>query len=389
MDTIETLDQELNSFSQDLAQVEGQLIAQVDTLAAEIPEIYSGYASMVRTLVDSAMRMIKPNNRTANKVAIALEIGTRSIQAYGEYKAAKEHNRLLTKYMNVKKQIASNNLEKVTHLLPKAQRNAENTGRLLKKCSEQNYSLEQLDESRIRKVAALQIRALTMYRTNLYLLELAKYLKNEYGIWLTGKQRSEFDMPDYYLINSILANELYGKDLFNAYSDAADAENKLSGKQIMLLSDYQMTLMALGRELCKANMDDAHPCVRQLIEDCGAVNEYERITAPVREHAAFKPEWIIIVMGILAIAGIISIVLFYFEGSDVAKWLLAIAGSAAAVRICMKGMRNCKINYARQGEMLGENMDRDIQSMCGKVDRPDIDYNERGLLTSTIRGFFN
>ena len=112
-----------------------------------------------------------------------------------------------------------------------------------------------------------------MYRTNIYFLELCKYLKNEYEVWLSGQQRSEFDMPDYYMINSIIANELFGDDLLQAYSDAADEDFRLSGKQVMLLSDYQMTFLALGEKLCNINVSKAHPYVKKLIDDCGAAQE--------------------------------------------------------------------------------------------------------------------
>lgn len=388
MDSIDLLNNDLDALSADIAQLENGLIEQIDKLATAIPEIYAGYASMVRTLVTSAMQVISPSQRSANRVAIALEIGTRSIQAFGEYKAAKEHNRLLAKYMMAKETIARNNIEKVSNLLPKASRTASSSGLIFKKCCNLSYELTQLDETKIQRIAGIQIKALTMYRTNIYLLELCKYLKNEYGVWLTNTQHSEFDMPDYYLINSMIANELYGNDLLQAYSEAADEEYRLSGKQIMLLSDYQMSFMALGEKLCKINISKANPLIRVLIENCGATNEYENITKPYKDHIENDPKGTITFLGLITIAAIICIIVFYFEGSITAKCVIAIAAIAATLRICIKGNRKTKINYVHEAISLGEVADQRIEAICGKVERPDIDYNERGLLKSTIAGFF-
>ncbi len=129
MDSINALNSQLEVLTTDISQIEKVLIDQIDGLAKAIPEIYAGYASLVRTMVNSAMQVIKPSDKTATSVALALEVGTRSIQAYGEYKAAKEHNRLLSKYMMVKETIARNNIEKVSNLLPKASATAKSSGR--------------------------------------------------------------------------------------------------------------------------------------------------------------------------------------------------------------------------------------------------------------------
>lgn len=388
MDSIDSLNIELDALSSDVSQIENVLLGQIDVLAKAIPEIYACYASMVRSLVKSAMQIIQPGNKSANRVAIALEVGVRSIQAFGEYKAAKEHNRLLMKYLMVKDTIARNNIERVSNLLPKAASIASTSGRIFKKCSELSYNLTDMDDTKMTKIAAIQLKALTMYRTNIYLLELCKYLKNEYGVWLSRQQRSEYDMPDYYMINSIIANELFGDNLLQAYSNAADEEYRLSGKQIMLLSDYQMTFMALGERLCKINISNAQPCVKKLIEDCGAAQEYDNITKTYKSHIGHNPKYPVIILGILAAIAILSIVIFYFDGSMGAKWIIAIAGIAAVLRICVKGNKKTKINYVNQAIYLGESVDKQIESICGKIERPDIDYNERSLLKSTITGFF-
>ncbi|MDE6478802.1 MAG: hypothetical protein K2L45_00920 [Muribaculaceae bacterium] len=388
MNSLKSMETELDSLVADMQQTEGTLLLQIDQLAEEIPEIYAGYASMVRTLVTSAMDMMKPGSKVANKMAMALEIGARSIQAFGEYKAAKEHNRLVQKYMTVKKIYAQNNLEKVTAIMPKVTQNAATAGRLFKKCSEVTYRLADLDVDKMRRVASLQSKALTMYRTNAYLFELCKYLKNEYGTWLNGLQRSEFDIPDYYLINNIIAKELFPKPLIEAYSEAADAAQSIMGKEIMLLTDYQLTFMALGQKVCHIRLDDAQPLVRTLINDSGAVEEYNSITKPYTDHLKSSPTGKIVFLGIIAVAVIIAIAFLYFQGSIGEKFLLAAVGLGATLRICIKGNKKALIQYVQDGRILEDEADRQIESLCGKVERPDIDYNERNAITSAITGFF-
>lgn len=388
MDSLKIMESELDSLVADMQQTDGILLQQVDQLAEEIPEIYAGYASMVRTLVTSAMNMMKPGRKSANRVALAMEIGTRSIQAFGEYKAAKEHNRLVQKYITVKKTYAQNNIEKVSNLLPKVTHNAATAGRLFKKFSEISYRLADLDNDKMQRVASLQLKALTIYRTNAYLFELCKYLKNEYGTWINGYQKSEFDMPDYYLINNIIAKELFHTSLIEAYSEAADATQSIKGKEIMLLSDYQLTFMALGQKACHVRIDDAEPLIRTLITESGAVEEYNSITKPYTDHIKSSPTVKIVLLGVLAAAAIMAIAFLYFEGSIGEKCLLAAVGLGATLRICIKGNKNALIQYVQDGRILEEEADRQIESLCGKVDRPDIDYNERNALTSAITGFF-
>ncbi|MDE5586249.1 MAG: hypothetical protein K2I92_07895, partial [Muribaculaceae bacterium] len=349
MDSLNIMETELDSLVADMQQTEGALLLQIDQLAEQIPEIYAGYASMVRTLVTSAMDMMKPGSKAANRMALALEIGTRSIQAFGEYKAAKEHNRLVQKYLTVKKAYAQNNIEKVSNLLPKVTQNASTAGRLFKKCSEVSYRLSDLDNDKMRRVATLQSKALTMYRTNVYLFELCKYLKNEYGTWLNGLQRSEFDMPDYYLINSIIAKELFPSSLLEAYSEAADESQTITGKEIMLLSDYQLTFMALGQKLCHVRLEDANPLIRTLINESGAVTEYNSITKPYTDHIKSSPTGKIVFLGLIAAAIILAIAFCYFEGSIGEKCLLAAAGIGATLRICIKGNRKAMTRYVEEG----------------------------------------
>lgn len=191
----------LDSLALDLEKFEEQLMPQLDSLAKAIPEIYAGYASMVRTLVSTTLQVCKPNAKTSSRIALAVEVGARSIQAFGNYKAAKEHNRLLTKYIAIKRQHAENNLDKVSDLLPKINAKCTTSGKLFSKCASLRYALSELDSSKISRVAQIQYKALSLHRTNLYLSELCKYLNfykanKKASRWIVGyieKDQAVFD----------------------------------------------------------------------------------------------------------------------------------------------------------------------------------------------------
>ena len=385
------MERELELLSKELQCSEEELLPQIDGLAKAIPEIYKGYASMVREIVGSTLSLFKSGSRAVSRVAVAAEIGARAIEAFGEYKAAKEHNRLLIRYMEIKYVYATNNLERVATLLPRLKRSNMTSARLFRKCTSLSYDLDRLDQSSIGRVANIQLKALSIHRTNAYLLELCKYLENEYKVWLRREQRSEFDMPDYYMINEILADTLFGRDkLFDAYVAAADIDSgSITGAQIMLLADYQLSMMALGQKFCKINPSKANPLVRKLIEDCGAAEKYKEITATTIEHISFDPSWMWYVAGVLAIGAIIWFVITQIQGHDVGKWIGAAVAIGVVIRLTMGLKRSSNRRYVEKGEEMIAEAERQIEASCGKVERPDIDYNERSALRSAITGFFH
>lgn len=382
------IQESLDSLTSDLRKFESELLPQIDELAKALPEIYAGYASAVRNIVETTLKLVNPKHQTKNRIALVVEVGTRSIQAYGEYKAAKEHNRLLQKYIAIKQEYATNNIEKVNKLLPKLKKSNSESAKLLNKCSEIEYQISQLDNRKITRIANIQLRALAIHRTNIYLLELCKYLCAEYKVWLSGMQNSDNDMPDYYLINKMLAEHIYGKNLLQAYSDAADETEILKGKQIMLLSDYQLSMMALGSQLCRVNLSAANPVVAKLITECGASEIYSQRAKAFANHIEKNPAKKVVYMGIIATLAIIFIAFFYLDNHDTYKWVLSVGGVAIVFRICINGYYKVLYSHVQEGIHLAESCDKAIETDCGKVNRPDIDYKERNALSAAINSFF-
>lgn len=379
----------LDELSLNIKEIEKELMPQLDMLAEKIPEIYNGYASMVRTLVDTTLDFVSVSKKTGDRIALGAEVTARVITAWGNYKAAVEHNKMLAKYMQIKKTIANNNLTKVEGLLPKLERSNTSSSKLFEKYCTTAYSLENLDEETIKRVAALLLKVLAIHRTNVYLFELCKYLKKEYGAWASGMQTCNERLPDYYQINKKLGDNMFKGNLFDAYSAAANSTDAVEGKQILLLSDYQLSMMALGEKLCKVNLKNANPKVAMLIAECGASESYANETKRFTEHIESSPVSTIALLAALAFFAILWIALSYLHSHDTVRWIMIIGGLSVILRICFRGYKRVLIVYAQNGIKLAEECDSNIERACGKIEQAEVDYSEKDVLDSALKGFLN
>lgn len=109
--------------TQDLRKIESDIMPQLEELQSKIPEIYSGYANIVRETVSATISMLSTDNNTANKIALGAEIAARGLEAFGQWKAAQKHNELLDKFMRIKQSIANNNYKKSKNFAPKSRKN--------------------------------------------------------------------------------------------------------------------------------------------------------------------------------------------------------------------------------------------------------------------------
>lgn len=93
-------------------------------------------------------------------------------------------------------------------------------------------------------------------------------------------------------------------------------------------------------------------------------------------------------MATVVIAVIIGFVATYVNADDGIKWILGLVSVGIATRISLKGITKARIGHVQKGLVLMEECDKNIEAVCGKVERPDIDYNERNALSSAIGAFF-
>ena len=129
------LEEQLESIR--IAEVE--IMQHLDDLAEKMPEIYKGYARMVKGSLDAALRLLKVDLKKGNKIMMIGEILARGIESYGTYKAVKQHNELIDRYVEVKRSHASHNIDKIRLLHEKMERMISTSQKFFSKAAEVSY----------------------------------------------------------------------------------------------------------------------------------------------------------------------------------------------------------------------------------------------------------
>ena len=378
----------ITSLANDLKRIEAEMLPQLDELQAKIPEIYNGYASLIRETVSSTLNYLSSDSRSASKIAIGAEIAARSLEAFGQWKAAKKHNELLDRHITLKKMIAQNNMAKISRLLTEARRKLDTSHRLLDKSATTNYSLADLDCDRTRRLSALTLRHLDLYRTNLFLVELAMYLDKEYRSWAAGRHTSGAEMPDYYAVNGLIMNQLFTEEPFKAIERCADSTGYLSGAEIMLLSDPQLSLYALKDSLCTISPENASPSVRVLITGNPGFHHYIAVTEEMVSHVGYDPDGGISFAFLLTVIAIIALCIFYLSGAWWLRTIICISGLSAAYKIFNKNYFKAKLHHCEKGRMIASDADDQIARRCGKIEQPSFDYERKNATTAFLSTFF-
>lgn len=379
----------LDNLSKDLKNLEKEILPQIDGLAEKIPELYGRYAEMVNMLVDIADSLFVTNADTSRKLANFALIADKGIRAYGQYKAAVERNRLLDKYLQVKKTYASNNLEKVEFLIPKLKKSLKSSEKLFKNLSARIYNQDSLKGNTTDRVALLQLKALNMYRTATYLSVLTEYLKKEYQVWIKGNQTSGMTLPDYYQVNMMIAGEISKESPLKTYETAADSTNNLTGGQIMFLSDPQLAMLSLGEDLCKINPNLASAPVRQLIDLSGVVPIYEGLIDPMKKKVEDSPEGVPIIIGVIAFLGIIAMCIWLIPGNIGLRWLIGVIGCLSALRIMFKGSKAVQIAHVLETDEIITNTREQLDTFSGKIEQEKVDYEKKNPLLEAVHSLWD
>ncbi len=377
----------LELLADDVQRLEKQLLPQLDLLAEKIPEIYGGYASMVREIINVSLSVLNPRSATASKLSVAAEIGVRGLQAYGAYKAAKKHNEMLDKFLVVKREIANLNYAKVSDLLPKVRCKLESSGLLFDKIARNQYLLHGEDQQTIIRVSNLVLRVLTLYRTNLFLMELCSYLEREYRVWLSGSQTSEMRRPDYYKVNGVVVEKLFGKRAFVALEKAADGNGDLLGKELMLIADPQLFAFTMKDQLCEIDVSQASPAVRVLMEFNSGCKYYTDTTDDLRRHVRKTPYRKVAFLRVALFAVLLSVGLIF---ADVEPWISILVGAIATgaiIRFVVKNLKRARINHVVAGMAIVEDTDRNMETFCGKTEEIEIDYDRKNTGMAAISAF--
>lgn len=68
---------------------------------------------------------------------------------------------------------------------------------------------------------------------------------------------------------------------------------------------------------------------------------------------------------------------------------MIIGGLSVILRICFRGYKRVLIVYAQNGIKLAEECDSNIERACGKIEQAEVDYSEKDVLDSALKGFLN
>lgn len=371
-----------------LKGLEQELMLKLDDLATKLPELYEGYANLVRQTFNAAFDIIGISSEKSEKIGVAVEVLARGIEAYGAYKAAKEHNERLEKYMRVKKEFAALNKSKILSLKRKIESTIISSEKLFTKFAETGYKLVGASDRNIIRQGNLLIRVLTLYRTNFFILTLSEFLESELGAWERGEQTSGEIQPDYFTVNSLIFQSLFGdKDSFSIVKEICEKKETLKGSEIMVLADSQLFLYSLKDELCEIDFTECSPSIKALIENNPSTHKYKEMTRDIKKHIKRNPTqgiWIACAVGAFFIS--ITILSLYPEG--ISKWVFLILGLAATFRIGKKNAMKAKINHVLIGSEKAETWIAQTMQLCGYVETEEIDYEEKDTTMALIKGFF-
>ena len=89
----------------------------------------------------------------------------------------------------------------------------------------------------------------------------------------------------------------------------------------------------------------------------------------------------------MVLFGIVLRGLLYFNASEEIFWIVLLLTLGLVIKFYVRSRKSAMENHVNVGLALAKSVDESIEKECGKVDRPDIDYNERNLLKATISGF--
>lgn len=381
--------QEYEVLLNNLKAIEAQIMPKLEQLGEKIPEIYYGYADVVRITVNDALKILNMKESTSEKFQLAAEIGARTLEAYGVWKAAKEHNKMLDKVLMAKRTYAELNLSQIEKALAESDKNLIKVKKMFFTYSNIQYDLTNANLETIMRLSNILLRQLVLYRTNLFISKICRYLKAECRAWSQGIQTSDVPQTDYYIVNQEILRNLFSTNFFNALEIAGDSQGSLTGSQIMLLSDPQLAVYALKDTLAQINFDDASYAVRVLTYNNPGFSYYINQTVPLVKEIKNEAINNIYVIALIALIVVVCMCIWFIPGAWWGRLIIGIIASAAIIKITSKNYLKLKVMHVTQTMGNIAVVDDVIESYCGKVETQDIDYTRKDALTSALQTFFN
>lgn len=369
-------------------KIEGEIVPQLEMLSVKLPEIYKEYATIVRTTIGKAIEILNVKGKgSKNALRLAAELAARAFEVFGAWKAARDHNKMLDKFIATKREIASLNLEKMENARKQADHNLEAVKKLFLTYAKQEYDFTDKDNELIVRQSELLLRNLALYRTNLFISKICAYLDAEYHAWSIGEQTSGKERPDYFAVNKEVMHELFPSDPFTALEMAGEAGTRLSGEQLLLLSDPQLSVFALKDNMCHINFHHASNPVKVLAEHNPGFDFYNRKMQPLIRKMKENPAIVILILAILAIGGIACLCVFYLPCIWWGRLIIGVLAGGIVTRMAFRYALKARHAHVTETMEMANKVEYEVAAFCGKVEAPHIDYQPKNALQESLKAF--
>lgn len=370
----------------ELRSIENFIFPQLNDMAQKIDAQYKFYADLVRDLGDKTLSIGKFNSNTSTKIHSATVLVSRGIEGYGAYKSAQEHNRKLDEMMDLKRTLAGQKRKQIIDWLPRISANVEKSKRFCESQTSKTFPLNSVSPA----LVSLQLKYLNLYRTNLYYESLAKWMREEYSSWLNGQQTCGMPTPSLYDINTELGKRLYGANLYKYYQRAVETDKSISGKDIFLIADPQLTIMALdahdgGVEVHSAN---ANPAISKILDENEGVKYYQDNITKMFQSINRDPSssWNCIAL-IFAIGFFLLLSLNREVLTPKMFGLAFIFGELCIFRVWNRTRKKIYMIFLEEVSALANEVDSSTKSFCGYIEQEEHDYEKKNALSAAVSQF--
>lgn len=369
----------------ELKSIESAILPQLNELAQKIGGTYKYYADLVMKLGSDLSNMA--NSETGNKIYNTTALVARGIESYGAYKAAKEHNRKLDEMMALKRSMAGQKRKQITDWLPRISTNVEKSKRLCEHQFSKNIPLENISSA----LVSLQQKFLNLYRTNLYYESLAQWMHKEYSSWLNGQQTCGVPTPSLYDINTELAKKIYGANMYDHFQRAVESNIFILGKDISLIADPQLALMALDSydKCLEIHSGNANPAISKILDENEGIKYYNDNVTELCKSLNRDPvfSWNCIAA---VFAAVFFLIMFFCRESfsTGAFWTILLIGELCTFRVWNKYRKKIYIIFAEEVSALMNDVDSATKRLCGYIEQEEIDYEKKSAVSAAVSQFF-
>lgn len=372
----------------ELTKIEETFLPQIEELGEKIDAKFKAYAEMAHFVAESALKYGNLNTSTSNKINLGAQFFTMGLDFASKYQAAKLRNQKLEEMLLLKRGMANQKIRQISDMMPRMRENVNKSWNLCRQVFEKDYSVSSLSDSLVH----IQLKFLNLYRGNKYFQSMGEWMLQEYKSWQNGKQTSGTPIPNYRDINQGIADLLFGKKLYESFSKSVNSNSTLKGKEIALISDPQLSLMALNSEdkIFELDLQEAEPQIsRILCENEGLTFYKDKVTDLVKSMNS-DPTKAWTIFSILTAIGYFLILFFNKEAITTGSfWISLIIGEILCFRMWKKIRDKIYFTFGMEVSKLGEVVDEEVEIYCGFIKQPDIDYEKKNALEEGLKGIFN